>query len=381
MTLDCANPAAMYLRLSKDDGKTHCESESIASQRMFLQQYAAANGIKICAEYTDDGVSGTVRNRSGLQALLRAIEEGEIRTVLVKDLSRLSRDYLHTGELLETWFPMHRVRLIAVSDGVDTGTASAMNDFSPIRAMMDDWYARDISRKVRAAVYARQRAGICTAARLPYGYMKCGGRIMIDAAKAEHIQMVFAEYQRTARLRAVSERMDLQNIPPPSGQKGCWSTATVQRILRNSAYAGTLYLHRTQRFSYKNSSRILLPQTEWVTVKIPAIITSDDFDEVQRMMDRRLHTHSSPHWLSGRAFCGYCGSRMIVSAGRLLCGGRRRGNDCDCVSVGINPLLVLIAEAIAQDGIPVDSIRLQSIINRIVLTNVQVTVFVNYRKR
>ncbi|MCR4759508.1 MAG: recombinase family protein [Oscillospiraceae bacterium] len=379
--MNYANPAAVYLRLSKDDGKCRSESESISSQRMFLQQYAAENGIEICAEYADDGISGTVRNRSGLQALLRAIEEDKIHTVLVKDLSRLSRDYLHTGELLESWFPMHRVRLIAVCDGVDTGTESAMNDFSPIRAMMDDWYARDISRKVRAAVYARQKAGICTSARLPYGYIKCSGRIVIEPEKAEHIRMIFAEYQRTARLQAVSDYMEQLGIPQPCGRKGHWSTASVQRILRNSAYVGNMYLHRTQRFSYKNSRRLHLPHSEWIELKIPAIVSQDDYNAVQLILNRRQHRHTRPHWLSGSVFCGHCGSRMTVSGDRLLCGGRRRGNGCVCVSADLRVILEQIEEALTADGVSVDLFRLQNIIDHIILSNTQLTVFVNYRKR
>ena len=113
-----SNKAALYLRLSRDDGGT--ESESIASQRMLLMQYAKLHDITVTAEFSDDGVSGSRWDRSGFQEMLRAVEDGLIDLVLVKDLSRLSRDYIRTGELIERWFPAHRVRLIAVNDGLDT---------------------------------------------------------------------------------------------------------------------------------------------------------------------------------------------------------------------------------------------------------------------
>ena len=184
--------AALYMRLSREESLQDAEPDSIVSQRLLLMQYAQMHGIKVVAEYADSGVSGTKWERCGLQELLRMIEEGGINTVLVKDLSRLSRDYLQTGTLLESWFPMHGVRLIAVNDGVDTGAHSSANDYSPIRAVMDDWYARDISRKVRAAIYARQTAGICTAASLPYGYIRCGGEISAEPEKLRML-LTFSE--------------------------------------------------------------------------------------------------------------------------------------------------------------------------------------------
>ena len=178
--------AALYMRLSRDDGQRLDESESITSQRLMLMQYAEHHGFPVIAAFSDDGQSGTQWYRSGLQDLLRTIEDGLVNTVLVKDLSRLSRDYLRTGVLLEHWFPAHGVRLIAVNDGVDTAHPSAGNDYSPIRAVMDDWYARDISRKVRAAIYARQDAGICTAASLPFGYYRTDGRIDKHPEASKH---------------------------------------------------------------------------------------------------------------------------------------------------------------------------------------------------
>ena len=170
---------AIYLRLSRED-RRGAESESIANQRSLLLQYAQAHHISVAYEFADDGITGTSQNRKSLQKMYRAIEDGLIGTVLVKDLSRLSRNYIHTGKLVEEWFPQNGVRLISVDDGVDTGMISPSNDIFAIRAVMDDWYARDISRKVRAALYAKQHAGFCTSASLPFGYYRNNQQIIVD---------------------------------------------------------------------------------------------------------------------------------------------------------------------------------------------------------
>ena len=252
--------AALYMRLSRDDGQRLDESESITSQRLMLMQYAEHHGLPVIAAFSDDGQSGTQWYRSGLQDLLRTIEDGLVNTVLVKDLSRLSRDYLRTGVLLEHWFPAHGVRLIAVNDGVDTAHPSAGNDYSPIRAVMDDWYARDISRKVRAAIYARQDAGICTAASLPFGYYRTDGRIDKHPEASKHVLDIFRTYVRSRSLTATANTLNNAGIPSPRNARSGWSSTTVRRILRNTAYCGTLYIHVTRKMSYKSSHRTVLPE-------------------------------------------------------------------------------------------------------------------------
>ena len=372
--------AALYLRLSRDDGRQHDESESITSQRLMLIQYAEHHGLPIVAEFADDGLSGTKWTRSGLQDLLRTIEDGLVNTVLVKDLSRLCRDYLRTGELLEHWFPAHGVRLIAVNDGVDTAYQSAGNDYSPIRAVMDDWYARDVSRKVRAAIYARQDAGICTAATLPYGYQRMDGQICVHPEKSGRVKEIFHIYEKSQSLRKSADMLNHARIPSPRNGRNGWSSATVRRILKNPAYCGVLYIHVTRKISYKSAHRIRLPEQEQIAVPVPRIVTDAQFDRVQMLMLANGHAEKQAHWLSGRVMCGACGSRFILSDGRLICGGRRRGNGCECSSVSVCDLLVQVADAFEHAGILGDTALLPLLVQRVLISCAQITVFVRCRK-
>lgn len=374
--------AAMYLRLSRDDGNGKQESDSIESQRLVLRQYAEIHNIHVITEFIDDGLSGIRWDRSGLQDLLTAIEDGWIQIVLVKDLSRLSRDYIRTGELLEHWFPEHNVQLIAVNDGVNTGLHSASNDFSPIRAVMDDWYARDISRKVRAAIYARQKAGYCTAATLPYGYFRQNERIEIHLQQAEVVRTIYSVYRIQKSCRGVVRYLNDHHIPPP--KKNSWSDASILRMLQNPAYIGKLHLHKTQKISYKSNKKTYLSESDAIVYAIPAIVSENEFETVQKLLRLRTHRANEPHWLSGKVYCGNCFSRMTVSVQndtyRLLCGGRRRKNGCDNPSLRVDTLIDQLCSALTQDGISIDACMLPHIIERISVTSARITVKVRYRK-
>ena len=372
--------AALYLRLSRDDARLPDESESITSQRLLLTQYAVQHGFKVIGEFADDGMSGTKWERCGFQDMLRIIETGLVNTVLVKDLSRLSRDYLRTGELLEHWFPAHGVRLIAINDGVDTAVQSAGNDYSPIRAVMDDWYARDISRKVRAAIYARQDAGICTAASLPYGYCRNNGQIIIQTESAQHVTEIFNHYLVCRNLRITAEQMNKNGILSPRKGRNGWTSATIRRILQNPAYCGTLLIRVTRKMSYKSDCRIRLPEQEQIAVPVPRMIPDLLFDTVQQLLLENGHAEKQSHWLSGRVMCGVCGSRFIMSKQRLICGGRRRGNGCECRSIMLSGLLAQISDVLIRDGIPADAALLPLLVARVLISGSQITVFVRCRK-
>ena len=348
--------AAIYLRLSRDDGLMQTESESIASQRLMLMHYAAQHGFVIAAEFCDDGVSGTKHDRIGLKALLQAIEDGWIRIVLVKDLSRLSRDYIHTGELLERWFPQHGVRLIAVNDGIDTAMVSAANDYSPIRAIMDDWYARDISRKVRSAIYARQAAGYCTIARLPYGYCRAEGAIQPVPEQVCIIRGIYRAYLSGQSCCAIARALTVQRVRPAGGGS-VWNDVTVRRILTNPAYTGRLLLRTTQKTGYKCAKCVHLPAEAAVEYRIPAVIPDASFQQVQLLHAQRLHrTGEHPYWRK-KVYCGCCGAVMHVHADRMRCSGRKRGVSCPNPSLRTDSFSEMLSAALQpyfqSSGLPV----------------------------
>ena len=148
----------MYIRLSREDGDKQ-ESESISNQRKILQRYIKENNLTLIKEYIDDGVSGTTFNRPGFNELLQDIENKNINMVITKDLSRLGRDYIKTGEYIENYFPEKNIRYVAITDGIDTYIDSTNNDITPFKAIMNDMYAKDISKKIRSVYKEKQKQG------------------------------------------------------------------------------------------------------------------------------------------------------------------------------------------------------------------------------
>ena len=148
----------MYIRLSREDGDKQ-ESESIGNQRKILQRYIKENNLALIKEYIDDGVSGTTFNRPGFNELLQDIENKSINMVITKDLSRLGRDYIKTGEYIENYFPEKNIRYVAITDGIDTYIDSTSNDITPFKAIMNDMYAKDISKKIRSVYKEKQKQG------------------------------------------------------------------------------------------------------------------------------------------------------------------------------------------------------------------------------
>ena len=160
---------ALYCRLSLDDGNVG-ESGSIQTQKIILEEYAKMQGFKIYDVYVDDGYSGLNFNRPGFQRMLQDIESGKVNVVITKDLSRLGRDYIMTGYYTENYFKDNGVRYIAINDGIDT--INDNNDIAPFKNILNDMYAKDLSRKVKAAKRSRNQKGLYTAAQVPYGYKK-----------------------------------------------------------------------------------------------------------------------------------------------------------------------------------------------------------------
>ncbi len=387
-TIPCGD-TALYLRLSREDGGD-AESESIASQRYLLEQYAAANGFSVFGVYADDGISGTAWQRPAFQQMLNAIERGMIRTVITKDLSRLSRDYIRTGELLERWFPSHGVRYIAVSDGIDTAKAMPNNDFTPLRAVMDDWYARDISQKVRCALRARQRNGICTLATVPYGYEKKNGSLEPVAALIPIVEKIFLLARSGYSFRGIAALLTQNRIPTPGMEKGSadcsevWSDKTVRHILCNPAYKGELMLHRTEQISYKCKRKRQLPAEEWQRIVIPPIVSAEQFDLIQQMLHQRRKLHKNTDWFSDLVYCGDCGAKMIVCARkpgvRLLCSDRKKEGSCKNPSITADMLADAIEVPLYRDGIPQQEILWRYVISRIEVSACRIAVFVRYRE-
>lgn len=185
----------IYVRLSREDDKLGT-SESIENQIKFLNNYTKNRNWTITNTYIDDGYTGTNFNRPGFKKMISDIENGKINTVITKDLSRLGRDYIDTGYYIEKYFPMKRVRYIAVNDGVDTiDEQNSNNEITPFKSVINDMYAKDISKKVKSALRAKAINGEIIKAFAPYGYKKVGkNKIVVDDNVAGNVKKIYKMY-------------------------------------------------------------------------------------------------------------------------------------------------------------------------------------------
>ncbi len=321
---------ALYCRLSKDD-MVDDESNSITNQKMILKKFADDNGFTNTSYYVDDGFSGTNFERDGFKAMMNDIENGKIGIVITKDLSRLGRDYLKTGELIEMIFPDYNVRYIAINDGVDT--AKSENELLAFKNIFNDWYARDCSKKIRAVFKAKGQSGkhLCPPV---YGYKHSEtdkNLWVIDDEPAEVVRKIYRlcidGYGPTQIARILTE----QGVPTPTayaisqGRNTChknaktyrWGTQTICHILEKPEYLGHTVNFRTHMKSYKVKKIVYNPQEEWQIFENThePIITQQEFDLVQeiRKGKRRLQRSNVVNAFSGMVYCADCGEKMYLS--------------------------------------------------------------------
>lgn len=321
--------AALYLRLSRDD-ELQGESNSITNQRALLLRMAAEKGFSKTKEYVDDGYSGTNFERPGFMQMERDIESGMIGTVLVKDMSRLGRDYLKVGYYTEHYFPERGVRLIAVSDGVDTDDGD--NEFIPFRNIMNEWYARDASKKVAAAARARGMAGI-PLGWPPYGFKKDpeGGKLwVVDVEAAAVVRRIFALSLDGMGTEQIASTLTCEGVLNPvsywdiKGMKAkgirvvadpCnWADSTVAKMLSRREYCGDVVNFKTRRVSYKCKKQVVRPAEEqavFENVHEP-IISREDFERVQVRRGKQRHrkAEGKRNIFSGLVRCADCGANL-----------------------------------------------------------------------
>lgn len=320
---------AIYLRLSRDDG-TEKESESIQNQKTFLTQYVVKNGFNLIDIYIDDGFSGTNFDRPDFQRLISDIENGRINCVITKDLSRLGRDYIMTGHYLERYFPQHNVRYIAVNDGIDTFADNTSNDMTPFKAVFNDMYAKDISKKVRTALNTKKENGIFIGSVPPYGYKKDPlnkGHLIVDEETAIIVKRIYSMFLSGATKLGIANQLSSEYIPTPSEgkglkatqkhHKGVWNEVIIKRILTNPTYIGNLTQNRARKINYKLQLKKNLPKEQWIIVEDThePIITEEDFNMVQELLKKRMYKpkEGTPHLLSGLLECGNCHSNMTFA--------------------------------------------------------------------
>lgn len=323
---------AIYCRLSRDDG-TETESNSIGNQKKMLTQKAKELGLTNTKYYVDDGYTGTNFNRPAFQELLDDIEMGYISVVIVKDLSRLGRDYVSVGHYTDNYFPEHNIRFIAVNDMVDSDEGE--NEIAPFKNVMNEMYARDISRKVRSAHRIRGNMGE-PLSQPPYGYMKSPEnkkKWIIDTEAAEVVRDIYRMCLDGMGNEAIARELQNRQVLIPMAywqSKGLnrggkktqpnpykWCKTTIQKILAQQEYCGDVINFKTYSKNFKNKTRIDNPVENWKIFKDvhEPIIDRDTWEMVQKHTARTKRRapkkeNARKHIFSGLIRCADCGSNM-----------------------------------------------------------------------
>ncbi len=337
---------ALYCRLSKDYG-TNNESMSISTQKTMLKDYAKRNGFLNCQFYVDDGYSGTNYDRPAFRQLIEDIQDGEVSTLITKDLSRLGRNYLETGTYIEVFFPNHNVRYIAINDGVDS-IDNAQMDITPFRNIINEMYAKDTSRKIKSALHARRMQGKYMATTAPFGYQKDEkdhNHLVIDEVTAPVVELIFSIAEEGVGLHTICNRLRKAKVIKPSFYKKemferytdeekmyDWDTAYVSKILRNPVYAGNLTVAERPTKTMRSKKRQYIPYAEREVIygTHEPIIEQNRWNTVQKILDGRppVIGESSSGYdniFRGVIKCADCGSAMLAKVEQK----RKRNNVLD----------------------------------------------------
>ena len=320
---------ALYCRLSLDDGNVG-ESGSIQTQKIILEEYAKSHNFKIYDIYLDDGYSGLNFNRPGFQRMLQDIENGKVDLVITKDLSRLGRNYIETGYYTENYFKDNGVRYIAINDGIDT--INDNNDIAPFKNILNDMYAKDLSRKVKAAKRSRNQKGLYTAAQVPYGYKKDpldNNHLIVDEEVRPVIKLIYKLALQGYGCPKIARILTEKGIYTPGYYKRIkgdvrfasfknkgWTYVTVRKILGDVVYLGHIESNKYEVINYKTKKCVPVPKERHLIVKNThePIISQDDFDSVQSMIQARTHPwlHDHENLFKGIIHCAHCGNRMAL---------------------------------------------------------------------
>ncbi len=320
------NITALYARLSQEDALDG-ESNSIANQKKILLKYATDNGFPNPKFFIDDGVSGVTFDRPGWNEMIRLAEAGKVRTVIVKDMSRMGRDYLKVGYYTESFFAERDIRYIAINDGVDSDKGD--NDFTPFRNLFNDFYARDTSKKIRAVMRAKGNAGEHLCTNPPYGYMKDPAdkkKWIVDEEATAVVKRIFdlciagkgpmqiAKLLTAERVLTVNAHYAQRDGKPLPEKPYQWSPKSVAGILERPEYTGCTVNFKTYSKSHKLKKRLhnapenqrIFPNTQ------PAIIEEQVFARVQELREnkRRPSKTGKQGLFSGLLYCADCGDKL-----------------------------------------------------------------------
>lgn len=327
---------ALYLRLSRDD-ELQGESGSIQTQRMMLRQYASEHGLSVVEEYIDDGWSGTNFDRPGFKRMIDDIEDGKINCVVTKDLSRLGRNYILTGQYTEIYFPSKDVRYIAINDNVDT--LNGESELAPFLNILNEMHARQTSKKVKAAMKTRFANGAHYGTYAPLGYIKNPdrkGHLLIDQETKWIIEKIFDLAVHGTGAAKITKLLIAEKIPTAGWlnfqregtfaniyagadeeKSYAWTIAQVKSILKEETYIGHSVHNKQSNISFKNKKKVRKPKEEWYRVENTheAIISEEVFQQVQENIAsrRRERKDGTTQFFAGLIKCADCGWSLAYS--------------------------------------------------------------------
>lgn len=380
--------AAVYLRLSKEDEdlrevKDKKESNSIANQKaLILKTLESMPDVTLYDIYIDDGFTGLNFERPNFQRMCEDIYNGRVNMVIVKDLSRLGRDYIDSGRYVKKIFPSYHVRFVSVLDHFDslTATQSDVNLLIPVKNFVNDNYSRDISGKVRSHQEVMRENGLYVGSHVAYGYKKLEtdrNRIISDGYAADIVRKIFDWKLKGLSSASIADKLNGLGVAAPSeykrqlggnyksgfqkNRKAKWSAVVINRILRNKIYIGVLEQGKREKVNYKLNKVVEKPETEWAVKENTheAIISKADFENVAKLLN--LDTRKSPEeetlfMLSGLMFCGECGRSMVRRCNRYkdkqsvyyICATYNKGKGCSRHSIGQSVVEDILLDAIKR---------------------------------
>lgn len=378
--------AGAYLRLSREDGDKQ-ESDSIRGQRQLIRDFEKNHpDIRIVKEYTDDGYSGTNFDRPNFKEMLRDAESGLIDCIVVKDLSRLGRNYIGTGKYTERVFPSMGIRFISINDNYDSAVSdcASNNVILPFKNLINDAYSRDISIKIRSQLDVKRRQGRFIGSFAAYGYRKAendNNRLVVDAYAAGIVQNIFKWKLDGWSCHAIAEKLNENGVLSPfeykraigmnyncgfkAKTKAEWTQVQVRRILTNEVYIGNMVQGKYRKLNYKLKQIRAVPENEWIRAENThqPIIEAESFERVRELLllDTRAAGNKGSNIFSGLVRCADCGQCMVRRVGGtkknkrfyLHCSTYKAGMGCTSHLVSEDKLMAAVKTAIHVQAVKI----------------------------
>ena len=319
---------AGYIRLSKEDEKEG-ESESITNQKELIKRYIEENQLGECKYFVDDGYSGGNFERPQFKGLIEEIKKDNITTVITKDTSRLGRDFIETSYYMFKYFPEHNIRYIAILENFDTAHPNGVEDIIPFKTIINDWYLKDISQKIKSVRQNKMRQGLYMGSTVPYGYKRAKDnncKFEVDEYSSQVVKKIFKMRLEGMTPTMIARKLSDEKIEPPSIYYGkkinktyttyLWGISTISQILQNQIYIGNLVQRKFDKVSYKSKKKVKLSEDKWIIIEnfVKPIIDKEDFKTVQLMKGKKIGSCQKKYdyLLKGLVMCGDCGKTMTV---------------------------------------------------------------------